>query len=184
MSIATLVSAEQFLRMPNDGCRYDLIAGEIRKTSPTGWKHGDMESRLDRRLSQFVEERRLGLVITGDSGFLLARDPDTVLCPDIAFVRKDRLPAQPPDEAFWQGPPDLAVEVASPGDTLREIDEKAKAWLDAGAALVWIVNPAWRTVTVYRSATDIQTLTAPADLTAPDLLPGFRCPIAELFAAP
>ena len=88
-----------------------------------------------------------------------------------------------PEEAFWPGPPDLAVEVVSPGDTTREIDEKVKAWLDAGALAVWVVSPTWRTVTIYRSATDIKVLTERRRASGGDVVPGFRCRVAEIFPA-
>jgi Uma2 family endonuclease len=181
MSSTTLVSAEQLLRLPHDGFRYELVAGELRKMTPAGWRHGAVVSRLDELLGRHVRGRRLGLVLGGDTGFLLARDPDTVLAPDIAFIRKDRVPAQAPKEAFWPGAPDLAVEVLSPGDTVNEVDEKAKAWLEAGTVMVWVVNPAWRTVTVYRSPTDIKTLTENDDLDGQDVVPDFRCHISDLF---
>ena len=78
---------------------------------------------------------RCGRIFLAETGFLLRRNPDTVRAADIAFVRKDHLPATLPEDAFWPGPPDLAVEVVSPGDTVGEIDEKVQAWLDAGALL-------------------------------------------------
>ena len=137
--------------------------------------------RLAALLDRHVGEHNLGLVITGEPGFLLARDPDTVRAPDIAFIRAERLAAEPLAEGFRPGAPDLAVEILSRGDTGKEVHNKALAWLDAGAALVWVVNPARRTVTVYRSASDIETLTVGAELDAGELLPGFRCPIADLF---
>jgi len=181
MSTTTLVTAEQLLRMPEDGCRYELVAGVLRRMDHAGWRHGLAVSALDEFLGRHVREHRLGRVLVGDPGFLLAHDPDTVLAPDIAFIGNDRIPAQLPKEAFWPGAPTLAIEVASPGDTLREIDEKAQAWLDAGTLMVWVVNPAWRTVTAYRSATAIKTLTEDDDLDGQDIVPGFRCRVADLF---
>lgn len=184
MGATTLLTAEQLLRMPKDGRRYELVAGEVRTMTPTGWRHGAILISLGELLKRHVRENRLGLVIGGDPGFLLARDPDTVLAPDLAFIRGNRLASQSLKEAFWQGAPDLAVEVVSPGDTVSEVDEKARAWLDAGTAFVWVVNPAWRTVTVYRPAADPETLTETDDLDAPDVLPGFRCRVADLFILP
>jgi len=120
-------------------------------------------------------------VLSAEPGFLIARDPDTLRVPDISFIRKDRLSNAPPKEVFWPGAPDLAVEVVSPGDTIREIDEKAKAWLAAGTRMVWVVNPAWRNVTVYHSPSDIKTLSEDADLTGEDVVPGFRCRVGDIF---
>ena len=180
MITATLMTADELLEMPESRwC--ELVEGELRKMTPAGWRHGAVVMRLAALLDRHVGEHNLGLVLTGEPGFLLARDPDTVRAPDIAFIRAERLAAAPPREAFWPGAPDLAVEVLSPGDTVKEVHDKALAWLDAGAALVWVVNPARRTVTAYRSVSDIETLTVGAELDGGELIPGFRCPIADLF---
>ena len=182
MSTITLVTAEQLLRIPDDGYRYELVAGELRKMTPAGWKHCIVAGDLHSLLGQYVRQHHLGKVLGAEPGFLIARDPDTVRVPDIAFLRKDRLSSGPVEETFWPGAPDLAVEVVSPGDTIRDIDEKAKAWLVAGTSLVWVVNPAWRNVTVYRSAGDIKTLSEDAELTGEDVVPGFRCRVGDIFA--
>lgn len=181
MSATTPVTADQLSRMPDDGNRYELVAGELRKTLPAGWRHGAAGGNLHSLLGHHVIEQDLGKVLGAKPGFLLARDPDTVRAPDIAFLQKDRFEGRPPEEAFWPGAPDLAVEVVSPGDTTGEVDEKVMAWLDAGAVAVWVVNPKWRSVTVYRSATSIKTLTEKDDLEGEEVVPGFRCRVADLF---
>ena len=185
MSTATtLITAEQLLQMPRDGYRYELVAGELKKMIPASWKHGAVEGFLHGLLAQHVREQALGVVFGGETGFLLARDPDTVRAPDIAFIHKDHLPSPLPEEAYWPGAPDLAVEVVSPSDTMNEIDGKVKTWLEAGAAMVWVVNPAWNGVTVYHSATDIKTLTEEDELSGEDVVTGFRCAVREIFANP
>jgi len=181
MSTTTLVTADQLLRMPDDGYRYELVAGELRKMTPAGWRHGAIGGQLHGWLGHYIQERRLGRVFLANTGFLLARDPDTVRAPDIAFIHKDHLLTPEPEEAFWPGAPDLAVEVVSPRDTVGEIDEKVKAWLDAGAMMVWVVNPKWQNATVYRSATEIKTLTKNDELDGEDVVPGFRCRIGDIF---
>jgi len=180
MSTAILITAEQLLEMPENRWN-ELVAGELREMTPPSCRHAAAISRLDRLLGNHVEKHKLGAVLAGDPGFIVARDPDTVLGPDIAFIRAERLAAEPLGEGFRPGAPDLAVEILSRGDTVKEVHNKALTWLDAGAALVWVVNPARRTVTVYRSASDIETLTVGAELDGGELLPGFRCPIADLF---
>ena len=183
MGTAALVTVEQLLLMPD--CRWlELVAGRLRRIKPGGWWRGVVLSRLSGRLSAHVRKHKLGIALAGDAGFILGRGPDTVLGADIAFIRRERLSAAPPGDTFWPGAPDLAVEVVSPGDSASEVDEKAHMWLDAGAAIVWVVDPTSCTVTVYRPGADPQALTEGDDLDAPDLLPGFRCRIADLFAAP
>ena len=101
--------------------------------------------------------------------------------PNIAFFHRDHLPATEPEEAFWPGAPDLAVEIVSPSVPMGDIDDKVKMWLDAGAAMVWVVNPKWQNVTVYRSATDIKTLTKNDELDGQGVVPGFRCRVGDIF---
>jgi Uma2 family endonuclease len=183
MTTATLISAEQLLEMPeNRWC--ELVEGELKPMTPPSCRHAFVISKLVRLLGNHVEEHQLGAVLVGDPGFVVARDPDTVLGPDIAFLSAERLAIEPLGDGFREGAPDLAVEVLSPGQAPREGHEKALAWLDAGAALVWLVHPAKRTASVYRSASDIRTLPATAELDGGDLLPGFRCRIADLFVNP
>jgi Uma2 family endonuclease len=182
MSTMTPVTAEQLLHMAGDGCRYELIAGELHKMSPGGWRHGDVGGWLHAMLGSYLVEHRIGKLFFAETGFILGRDPDTVRAPDIAFVHKDHLPANLPEDTFWPGAPDLAVEVVSPGDTYREVDDKAKAWLSAGAQVVWVVNPLLRTVSVYRPGARLATLTENDVLDGYDVLPGFRCRVDEIFA--
>jgi Uma2 family endonuclease len=184
MIATTLVTAEQLLHMPSDGYRYELVAGELHKMTPAGWKHGGIAGGLHGLMASHARQNQLGMIFSAETGFLLSRDPDTVRAPDIAFIRKDHLPAELPEDAFWPGPPDLAVEVVSPGDTFREVDEKVQAWLEAGAMMVWVVNPQWRSVSVYRAGPAIRTLTEKDELTGEDVLPGFRCRVGEIFANP
>ena len=181
MSTTTRMTAEQLARMPDDGCRSELVSGELRKMAPAGWRHGKVVGRLHTLLGQHVEQHGLGTIFGAETGFLLERDPDTVRAPDIAFLSSERQPAEEPPEAFWPGPPDLAVEVVSPRDTTGEVDEKVKAWLRAGARLVWTVDPEMRSVTVFRSETDIQTKTAANELSGEDVVEGFRCRVDEIF---
>lgn len=167
--------------MPDDGYRYELVAGELRKMVPAGWRHGTVAGHLHTLLGAHVKQRKLGTVLGADPGFLLSRDPDTVLAPDIAFIKKERLVRQTSEETFWPGAPDLAVEVVSPSDTVSDVDDKVKSWLEAGASMVWVVNPKWRSMTVYRSATEIKTLTENDELTGEDVVPGFSCRVGDVF---
>jgi Uma2 family endonuclease len=181
MTVETLATAEELLAMPDDGFHYELVEGEIRQMSPAGIVHGLVASQLDRLLGQHAFLNKLGATLTAEPSFRLSRDPDTVRVPDIAFIRRDRLRRRDRREACWPGAPDLAVEVLSPNDTPSEVDEKVSAWLDAGAAMVWVVNPAARSVTVSRRSAPIQTLTEQDELDGQDVVPGFRCRVSEIF---
>jgi len=182
MSTATqLLTADDLWHMANDGRKYELVRGELLTMAPAGSEHGFIGMRLGIRLGTFVEARQLGYVFNADTGFLISRDPDTVRAPDTSFVSQSRVPATGLPKKFFPGAPDLAVEVISPSDTLEEVEEKVADWLTAGTRLVWVVNPRRKTVTVYRTEDAAQILRATDQLDGGDVLPGFRCPVAEVF---
>jgi Uma2 family endonuclease len=112
-----LKTAEDLFGMPDDGMRRELVAGELRELAPSGNEHGRVTMRFSSPLALHVDELGLGAVYAAETGFLLARDPDTVRAPDIAFPRRDRLSIAPSERGYSPGAPDLAVEVISPGDT-------------------------------------------------------------------
>jgi Uma2 family endonuclease len=174
-------TAEELFRMPNDGFRYELVKGELRKMTPAGVRHGSIISRLSAALVQHVDAQALGEVFGPDTGFKLADSPDTVRAPDIAFLRKERIPAGELTEKFWPGAPDLAVEVISLGDTLYELDEKVEEYMTSGVILVWVVNPKKRTVTVYRPGASPEVLGESDQLDGRPVLPAFQYPVAKLF---
>ena len=176
-----LVTADELLRMPDDGFRYELVKGELRKMCPAGHEHGRVAMRFAIRIGTHVEDNDLGVVYAAETGFLLSSDPDTVRAPDVAFVRKERVENVGRGKGYWPGPPDLAVEVISPGDTHAEVEEKAIDWLIAGAAMVLTFNPNKRTVTVYRSLKDIIILGDNDVLDCSDVVSGFKVAIKDIF---
>ncbi|MCA1849912.1 MAG: Uma2 family endonuclease [Acidobacteria bacterium] len=180
-AITRPTSAEELFKMPDDGFRYELVRGELKKMSPAGSEHGAIIVNLTAPLAMHVKANNLGMVFGAETGFKIATDPDTVRAPDIAFVRRERIPESGIPKGFWPGAPDLAVEVTSPGDSFEEVEEKVEDWLTAGASAVWIVNPKRRTLTVYRSLKDVAILTEDAELDEQAVVPGFRCRVADIF---
>jgi Uma2 family endonuclease len=178
---STLVTADELFKMPDDGFRYELVRGEIRRMPPAGSEHGVIAMNAALVISQFVKAHGLGAVFAAETGFKIASDPDTVRAPDLAFVRRERIPEGGIPKEFWPGAPDLAVEVISPGDTYTEVEEKVNDWLAAGTRLVPVLNPRTRTVTVYTSLTGVMRLTESDVLDGGAVLPGFTCRVAELF---
>ena len=176
-----LMTADELLRMPDDGFRYELVKGELRKMAPAGHEHGRVAINFTWRLAQHVTTNQLGVVYAAETGFTLATNPDTVRAPDVAFVSRERLAEVKRASGYWPGAPDLAVEVVSPGDTYTEVEEKAIDWLAAGARMALALNPRKRTVTVYRSLNDIVILNDDATLDLDDVVPGFKILVKDIF---
>ena len=182
MSTSTrLMTADELFVMPHDGFRYELVKGELKKMSPAGGEHGAVIFNLSILLGQHTKANNLGQGFGAETGFKIASDPDTVRAPDIAFVRRERIPPTGIPQNFWPIAPDLVVEVVSPGDTFEEVEDKVEQWLAAGTSAVWVVNPKRRSVSVYRSMTDMTRLSEADELDGGDVVPGFRCKVSEIF---
>jgi Uma2 family endonuclease len=168
--------------MPDDGCRHALVRGELQRMNPAGFDHGAVIMNLAVPLGQHVKTGRLGVVCGAETGFVLERQPDTVLAPDIAFVRRERIPAAGRPGTFWDGPPDLAVEVRSPGDSRQEVAGKVAAWLASGTLAVWVVDPSDASVTIHLPHEAPRRLGERDTLDGAPVLPGFHLPVVEIFA--
>jgi len=175
------MSAEQLLQAPDLG-RCELLRGELVMMTPAGFEHGRIAGAITGLLIDFVKQHSLGVVTGGKTGFQIASDPDTVRAPDAAFIRSQRIPSGP-IPGFFQGAPDLAIEVLSPGDRASEVLFKVQEWLATGCGAVWLVDPKNRTISVYRSRTQIEVLEASDTLSGGDILPGFQVSVAEIFAS-
>ncbi|MDE0013357.1 MAG: Uma2 family endonuclease [Candidatus Poribacteria bacterium] len=168
------MTLEEFLESDLEG--YEYIKGELIPMPPTSVEHGYISVNLSSLLHLYVRENQLGRVLISDTGFRIG---EHVLMPDIAFLTSARIP----DDLSKASPipPDLAVEVVSPTDVLYKVEEKVFAYLEAGTQLVWVLKPRSKTVTVYRSETDITLLTRNDTLTGENVIEGFSCQVAELF---
>jgi Uma2 family endonuclease len=180
-SATSRMTAEELLALPDDNMRHELIRGELTTMTPAGSEHGVIAARLARLVDGFVSERGLGVVFGAETGFRMSTDPDTVLAPDMAFIRRERVGSTGIPQGYWPGAPDLAAEVVSPGDTRAEVKRKVRDWLEAGTEVVWALDPRTRTVTVHERDGSISELDASATLRCGDLLPGWSCEVATLF---
>jgi Uma2 family endonuclease len=166
--------------MPNPG-RCELVRGEVITMAPSGSEHGGIIVNITVLLDRFVRSHQLGRIFGAETGFIIRRDPDTVRAPDVAFVRADRLPAKLP-RGFFDGAPDLAVEVLSPGDRASKVQAKIHDWLSAGCRSIWIVDPENQSVTLYKSDRDIAVLHSADTLVDPDILSGFTVTVSKFFS--
>ena len=181
MSTKTLLTSEDLWKIVAGGSRYELSRGELVPMTPVGFQHSAIVGRLGKLLSNYVDEKQLGIVGM-EGGFKLKREPDTLRAPDLHFVSKARLAKEGITQKFADYPPDLAVEVLSPEDTASEIQKKVEEYLAGGVPLVWVVDPANQKVTVYRSLQDIKILSADQELDGGQVISGFRTKIADIFA--
>lgn len=175
-TVAAPVTAAELEQM--DG-RWQLVEGGLLKMAPSGFTHGVSTGRIAFRISAHVFAAGLGEVLGAETGFLVGKEPDTVLAPDVAFVRQDRAPSDPGAQAFSDLAPDLVVEVISPSDRAGAVAEKVTRWLEAGVRLVWVLYPAQRFVAVHTSGGVTHEHTV---LTGGDVLPGLEIDLSSLFA--
>jgi Uma2 family endonuclease len=174
-----LMTAEQLLGVKIPGKQVELVRGRLVVKEPPGYRHGDITARLAFALMQYVRAQDLGQVLVGDTGFTLARNPDTVRGPDIAFVQRSRVP-DPLPTAFAEFAPDLAVEVLSPHDRPGETLGKIGDWLNAGTRMVWVIDPSRREARVYRQDGTEVVLGETDSLRGEDVVPGFSCAVTAI----
>jgi len=174
-----LMTAEELMQLPDDDLRHELINGELITMPVPGLPHSRIATRLLWPLAQFVSEHDLGEVYDF-AGFQLTWNPDTVLGPDVSFISKKRL-EEVGEVTYWQGAPDLAVEVYSPAYRPGKITERISRLFSAGTKQVWVAHLKHRTVAVYRSESDVTTFSGSDYLEAPDLFPGFRISLDKIF---
>jgi Uma2 family endonuclease len=173
------ITAEELYAMGDIG-RCELVRGEIIMMSPAGADHGDIAGVVFGLIWNFVKNRKLGKVYAAETGFTIARNPDTTRAPDVAFVKKERVPPRG-KRGFFDGPPDLAVEVVSFNDLASDVSEKVEEWLTAGTSSVWVVDPRTQTVDIYRRGREVIRYRIDDELRDEPTLPGFTLRISEIF---
>jgi Uma2 family endonuclease len=176
------VTALEFLSHPAASGKSELVRGEIHVMTPASGVHGIVAGRIFVALNAFVEEHRLGLCFPDNTGFELPGLDDTVRSPDAAFVRAERLSLEDIDAGWVRVAPDLVVEILSPSETAATLDAKWRDYRAAGTTLMWVIDPAERTVTVREADTPDRRLTASDTLSGGSVLPGFSIAVARLFS--
>lgn len=167
------------MRLQPPDKRTELVRGRMIVREPAGFRHGDIAVNITYLITRFVREHDLGRVLAAETGFKLSTNPDTVRAPDVAFVRHERIP-NPMPRGYAPFAPDLAVEVLSPDDRPGEILAKVADWLGAGTLLVWVVDPDRRLVRVHEADGSVSEISGSGALEGGDVLPGFRCTLADV----
>lgn len=176
-----LFTDDDLLHMPKDGYKYELIEGELHRMAPAGGEHGVLAADFTISLGYFVKTHKLGVICAAETGFTIAKNPDTTRAPDVAFISKARIPATGIPKGYWPFAPDIAVEVISPNDTYDEVDTKINDWFNAGTILVIVINPRRNYIKAHRSFTDFSLLKPGDILTLEPVIPGFSYPVSEIF---
>jgi Uma2 family endonuclease len=174
-------TAEDLWNLPDDGLLHELVAGELRGMVPPGAEHGRVAATVAGLLFAHARETGAGVTFAAETGFLLARDPDTVRAPDAAFVTTERAEAVGRTEKYWPGAPDFAAEVISPSDTFADVEAKTLGWLEAGTRLVLVINPAQRTVTAYRGQAAVRVHSGDEILDLSDAVAGWQVALPDFF---
>jgi Uma2 family endonuclease len=178
------MTAEQFhdfVHRPENANRwFELVRGEVIELPPPRKPHGVVCVKVAAALEWYVNERGVGYVASNDSGVILEREPDTVRGPDVAYY-EDAGSFDELHPKYGETPPRLAVEVLSPDDRAGKIMRKVNDYLRTGVALIWVVDPEDRTLTIYRPGQAHIVLTPAQEITGEDVLPGFRCSVSRFF---
>ena len=180
MVTTRLLTAEDFALIETDE-PWELWEGEVRRVPGVGLAASEIAGVMFVRVFGFVRPRGLGVVTVADGAFILGRDPDVVVMPDVAYISWDRLPGRVRPSGYSPVPPNLAVEVESPTDRPGQIAQKMRLYRDAGVPLVWWVHPRDHTVSVYRNGELAATLGEDDLLDGEDVLPGFVLPVRDIF---
>lgn len=177
------MTAEELLRFPNPYVRKysELVRGVMEVHEPSSFDPSAVASRIMTTVGSYVFSHELGEVTGEAGGYILARNPDTVRAPDIAFVRRERLSEENLTPGFFAGAPDLAIEVISPSDNRKRLLAKVEEYLAAGTSLVWVFDMWARTVTVYRPSEPPFVVRDGGSVDGGAVIPGFRLELATIW---
>lgn len=182
-----LITAEEFFEWanhPDNRDKYcELERGEIVEMSRPGKRHGLVCINAGVILWNYARQRQKGYVCSNDTGVIVERDPDTVRGPDIMFF-EDAVTYEELEKGFGATPPLVSVEVLSPSDTPGRLKRRIEEQIQFGIPLIWVVDPEARTVRIIQPGKEDRVLGENEELVCEDVLPGFRCLVAEFFKFP
>ena len=175
-----LLTAEEYLQLPDDGRRTELRRGVVVTMTPPGFRHGEVCSRINRLIGNYVEDHRLGRTLTNDSGIITQRDPDTVRGADVSFYSYQRVPKDQSPIGYAGASPEIVFEVVSPTNTRRSIFEKVAEYLNVGVNVVCVIDPQHQSVNLHFPDLPVEKLQGDDELTFAEL-PGFSLVVRRIF---
>ena len=170
-------------RNPPEG-NWELIDGEIVPVNPTSYRSARVTARILRILDEYTDAHQLGDIVGPDAGFVIFPDENTLVAPDVGFIASHRVPPAADQEHFARLAPDLVVEVMSPSDRMTDALRKVNLYLEAGVAIVWLVEPGPRTITIFRPDRAPHRLAGNESIAAEAMLPGFQMTVDDLIGPP
>lgn len=180
-SESRLWTAEEYGNLPNDGRMTELVRGRIVEMNRPFTSHGFYLNRIGYLLTHFVEQHRLGRVVSGDAGVVTQRNPDSVRGLDVAYYSFQRIPSGALPEGYWPASPELVIEVRSKDDRWKEIYQKVGEYLSADVLTVALMDPESERVHLFFADRETVVLSSNDQLTFPDILPGCEIMVAKLF---
>jgi Uma2 family endonuclease len=177
----SLMTAEEYLLVPDDGRPTELVRGRIVPLNMPYPRHGEICVRAVYLLCRHLEDRPLGRVVSNDSGVITERGPDTVRGADVAFYSYQRVPRGPLPRHYLDVAPELVFEVRSPSDRWAQVLAKVVEYLKAGVTLVCVLDEMTQTARVYRAEEPEQLFNADQELALPEVLPEFRVTVGQFF---
>lgn len=181
VTAAKLITIEDYEALGEDA-PFELIRGVLHEVAATKFVHMAVTGAFTGFLFIYSRQTLSGKVLTGEGGFLLERNPDTLIIPDVSFIRADRLPPASEKNEWTRVSPDVAIEVKSPSNTRKEIARKVAIYLDNGVPLVLVADTDYETITAHYADGRILVYHIGDILDGGDVLPGFSVPVAEIFA--
>jgi Uma2 family endonuclease len=181
MPTKTLMTAVEFFQTGSETDGFELVRGELVPMPPPGSKHGIVCSNSSYLLKAYTKRVGRGVVMTNDAGIITEKGPDSVRGVDVALFLNPSWTATGAPDGYTDQPPDLAIEVRSPSQAWAALVVKVSEYLKMGVRLVWVIDPQVRRVTIFTPDNEPQTLAAENEIDAGDILPGFRCRVAEFF---
>ena len=171
------LEVEEFERLSKDGIKYELLEGKLIMT-PAGLRHEEIGVKLLVALQHYLEQYPIGHLYGSSAGYRM--QDDTILSPDVSFVRNEQLPGGYSPKGYGNFAPDLVVEITSPSDRVVDMEGKVQKYLARGTRLVWVVHPDLRSATVHHPDGSAHQLTEKDALDGETVLPGFACRLADI----